>query len=81
MIRALYKENDGELEPGKIYDVNEIHIGGWYTKVYLDGLDDDYNSVKFNFFDRKGIEMDIFSTGKGGDIVTVNGTTIFHDYY
>jgi hypothetical protein len=33
------------LEPNRIYEVERIDVGSWYTKVYIKGLKECFNSV------------------------------------
>ena len=46
------------LEVGKLYDLEDLCIGGSYTKIWLEGFEDSFNSVMFDFY-RDGEEIDI----------------------
>ena len=46
------------LEVGKLYDLVDLYIGSSYTDIWLEGFEDSFNSVMFDFY-RDGIEIDI----------------------
>lgn len=40
------------LKKDKIYTVTRVEVGGWSTKVWIEGFDDSFNSVHFEDWDR-----------------------------
>lgn len=49
-----------QLELGKVYEVEYVDVGGYYTSVYLMGFQNGFNSVCFEFY-KDGKEIDIVS--------------------
>ena len=37
----------GNLEVGKVYEVEDIEVHTWHTKIYLKGFPKPFNSVHF----------------------------------
>ena len=42
---------------GNTYVIEDMHIGGWHTDVYLEGITGSFNSVFFEFYDEDGNEI------------------------
>lgn len=85
MIKAVYTNDSyykyDELDFGKYYDVDFIHIHNSITYITLcDFPKEDYNSVAFTFY-LGNEEYYILSSGEAGDQVIVDDTLIVHDYY
>lgn len=51
------------LEVGRKYEVRDIDMGNWYTKVWLEGYSRAFNSVHFEFYE-DGKEIDIYNSPK-----------------
>ena len=47
-----------DLVIGKLYKVDEIHMGQSYTTITIDNKS--YNSVMFEFYDEKNNEINIY---------------------
>ena len=46
------------LEVGKLYNLEDLCIGSSYTNIWLEGFENSFNSVMFDFY-RNGEEIDI----------------------
>lgn len=59
-INDIYPWGDEktDLVVGKLYKVDEIHMGQSYTEIIIDNKS--YNSVMFEFYDEKNNEINIY---------------------
>lgn len=56
------KENVKVLNSETVYEVNDVDIGGWISYVSLIGLEGQFNTVQFDFFDEDMKEIDIIES-------------------
>lgn len=50
---------DNGLVIGKTYEVDEVIVHSYHTRVYLKGFKDWFNSVAFEFYNEDGTESTI----------------------
>ena len=69
MLKAVYNYPENgfkpadELEVGQEYEVEEVHMGGYFTNIYLKGFRYSFNSVQFDFFE-DGEPINIYRSKK-----------------
>lgn len=59
VVRETGNGVNHDLTFGEKYAVEDIEMGGFYTGVFLEGMDFPYNSVIFKFFEGEE-ELDIY---------------------
>lgn len=66
MITAIYKHPEFgyskslNLEVGREYEVTGIHMGPTHTEINLKGIEGDFESVKFEFYEN-GNPLNIYN--------------------
>ena len=52
---------EAKLEVGKRYVVEDVCMGGWFTDIFLEGINGCFNSVQFEFEEEDGFPVDIYN--------------------
>lgn len=56
--------NKNNIKVGDKILLKDACVNKWYTKIYLVGYKDSFNSVFFKFVDENGADYDIYSDEK-----------------
>ena len=51
------------LKVGEKYEVEDLSMGGYYTSIWLKGIDEIFNSVQFDFYEDEQ-PIDIYRSPK-----------------